>query len=102
MSQKERLNFFRRALRLCVKFQRSPQVAGALGGRPKTLRELMIAVGEGSRPPAITEDEARLLAPEFPSLSYDEILTGLSGRASTRASKPGARTRGRARAGATA
>ncbi len=77
------LEFFRRALQLCVKWERSPMLARVEAGRPLTLRQVMIELGEGSKPPAITESEARTLAVEFP-FSWDEILKGLSGRASSR------------------
>ena len=91
MSQTERLEFFRKALALCVRWKRSPQIARVIEGRPHTLREVMQLLNEGGRLPAVTAVEARTLAGEFPSFAFSEILTGLSGRNSARASRPGQR-----------
>ena len=101
MSENERLEFFRRALGLCVRWNRSPQVARVIGGKPRTLREVMISLGEGSKPPAVRAREARTLAGEFTAFGYSEILAGLSGRRNVRGRSARARRpqrAGRARA----
>lgn len=96
MSQLERLKFFRAALSLCARWNRSPQVARVINGRGRTLREVMILVGEGEEPPAITADEARTLAGEFTGFDYGEILAGLSSGRAARASRTrSGRQRGR-------